>query len=408
MLKLSNKHLIALAAGTVASVLAFLLVTPEAEATRFEPNAPVTLVAGPPRGAGTMARVDGRRRGCVDAIPDSLKQVWRLPLRGGVEMPAAVDQDGSVVVALTLAEVVQVSPSGVEQWRTKTGISTATVAPVILRDGTRLVLNALGEAWAINPNGSIRFRVDLGSLGRDPRVAPLPLENSTVVVAAGPNILILEPDGSIRAQTRAEESLVGSLIETPSGIVGTTDSGKVILWSPPLAPKILGTFRGSIRDGALLADDQTLLAVVDRRRLVAFNLLSGSTETRASLFGLEGPPSLSPNGVTFNTTYGGLLVGNATSGEILRVPLDPGATSQGIDDAGVLSALYTRSSPPILVDRRARVLFARADGRVGVVNTSGRVFVFDSGCDETTSIVAAPQNRFVLTCRAGALLMLGP
>jgi hypothetical protein len=355
-----------------------------------------------------MARVDGKRSGCIESIPDSLKRIWRLPLRGGIEMPAAIDQDGAIVVALTLAEVVQVSASGVEQWRAKTGISTATVAPVILRDGTRLILNALGEAWGITPNGSIRFRVDLGNLGRDPRVSPLPLDNSTVAIAAGPNLLILEPDGSIRAQSRAEESLVGSLLESPNGILGTTDSGKVILWSPPLAPKTIGTFHGNIRDGAIMADEQTLLAVVDRRRLVAFNLNSGATETRASVFGLEGPPSLSPNGVTFNTTYGGILVGNAASGEILRVPLDPGASSQGVDDAGALGALYARTSPPILVDHRARVLFARADGRVGVVNTSGRVVATESGCEEVTSIVGGAQQRFVLTCRTGNLVMLGP
>jgi len=39
--------------------------------------------------------------------------------------------------------------------------------PVLLSDGTRFVITAIGEAWGVTLQGARRFRTDLTSVGRD-------------------------------------------------------------------------------------------------------------------------------------------------------------------------------------------------------------------------------------------------
>lgn len=365
---------------------------------------PIHIVVGTPAGAQPMARVDPARSGCTAQLPDRPREVWNRGLRGGIEQLPAVDDKGNVILATGSGEMVQLGPDGTEQWRTRTGVGSAGTAPVILSDGTRFVITAAGEAWGVTAQGTRKFRVDLTSVGREIRVAPLPRDDGSVVIAAWSRMLVLSADGTIRDQVDTKETLVGALLGARDGIVATSESGSVWMWSPPLAPRKIGTLQGTARAGAALADTLTLAAVVDNRRLTTMDLRTGALTTRETVSGLEGPPAAGPGQVVYAASMSGLLIGMGPAAETLRVALSPQTT---LEDGGVV--VTSQSSPPVLCDRAGRVAFVRGDGRVGVVSADGRVSAISSlACYDPMGVVPAGGSKFLVACRGGTLRAYGP
>ncbi len=370
---------------------------------QHDPALPVHIVVGPPPGAHPMARTDPARTARTAELPSQPREIWNRGVRGGIEQVPAVDDHGNVILATSTGELAQLGPDGTEQWRIGLGQqkSAATVSPVILSDGTRLVLNAMGEAWGVSPSGAKRFSESHGAAGRDSRVALLPRDDGSAVAAVWGRLIVIGSDGKVRDHAQIGEAIVGALIGTRDGIVATSDSGAVWLWAPPLSPRRIGSFQGSVREGVALADDRTLIAVVDRRRLVAMDRRTGALTTREVLAGMEGPPAIGSGGTAFVATMGGVLVGMGAAAEVLRVALSPQPAAG--DDAGVVSY---RSSPPVIVDRAGRVAFVRADGKVGVVAPDGAISAAQGmACYDPMGIVPAGPKRFLVACRAGTIRM---
>jgi hypothetical protein len=394
-------------AAGVALGFAAALLAGVATARRAEVALPVRIVVGAPPGPSPMARVDAARSGRADELPDSPLELWHRTVRGGVELPVAVGEGGAVVAATAIGEVVQLGADGAEQWRARLGASTISAGPALTSDGTRVLLTSLGEAWGLSAAGAVKFRTELGGYGRDPRAAPLPRDDGSVVVAIARHLLVLGDDGAVRDHATTTEPIVGALVGSRHGVLATTESGGVLAWSSPLAPRAIGSFGGSVRDGAALADEQTLMAVADLRRLVGLDLRTGATTARASLFGLQGPPAIGPRGAAYAVTLSGVLVGASASAELLRVALDPVAVAA--EDGGVSSApIVGRAVPPMLADRVGRVAFVRGDGRVGVVSPDGRVaLAATTACYDPTAMAPLGRGRFVVACRGGSVRAYG-
>ncbi len=392
---------------SLGAVGAVTLFGTRAFAERVTTALPNHLVVGPPSGATPMARVDASRTGSVAELPDNPHELWREVVRGGIEAPVVSAENGALVVATSAAELVQLSASGKEQWRVRLGLGAASASPSVLSDGTRVVVTALGEAWGFGASGIQRFRADLSHFGRDARAAPLPLDNNTVVIALGTNLIVLSADGLVLRHGRAEEPLVGSLATGPLGTMALTESGKVLVWSPPIGPRVLGTLRGVAREGMALDRGTRLFAIVDHQRLCVFDLNTAVGQTTFSIFGLEGPPAIDARGVAYATTYSGLLVGVSSHGDVLRIPLDTGASDGSVEDAGITWNLYTRYSPPVIVDRSGRIAYVRPDGRFGVVSR-GRSSEPKRLCPDPTSLVAGGAGKVIVACRGGSIWMFGP
>jgi outer membrane protein assembly factor BamB len=366
---------------------------------------PIHIVVGTPAGAQPMARVDPARSGCTNELPERPRELWNRGLRGGIEQVPAVDDRGNVIIATASGELAQLGADGTEQWRTRLGVSSASTAPVILSDATRFVVTAIGEAWGVSAQGTRKFKTDLSGLGREARVAALPRDDGSVVLGLWSRLVVLGPDGSIRDQVDTREMLVGALLGTRDGIIATSDTGSVWIWSAPLAPRKIGTLQGIARAGAALADAQTLVAVVDNRRLTAMDLRTGGLTTRETLSGLEGPPAAGPGSVAYAASLSGLLIGLGPAAETMRVALSPQVVVG--DDGGTSAAVH--SSPPVVCDRKGRVAFVRGDGRVGVVAADGRVSsVSSAACYDPLGVVPAAQRTFLVACRSGTLRAYGP
>src|SRR5262245_60898482 len=245
-------------------------------ADAIDPSMPRTVVVGAPRGAAPSERLDPRRTGRARTrLPSSPVEVWRRHVSGGIDLPPLVDGAGNIIVSLTMPEVAKYGPDAKEIWRTRVGTAAALAPPTLLGDGTIAVVTSAGIAWGLTPGGAHRFSTPLGVRGRDTDTAPLALADGGLIVAAGNAIVEIDADGAIRARATLDdrppgappaiERAAGAIIDSPAGALVTTDTGSVYRFRPPAPPRKIGSFGGTTRRGALLADDRTLLAVVDGR-----------------------------------------------------------------------------------------------------------------------------------------------
>lgn len=421
-----------------------------ARADVLDPTMPRVLVVGPPQGHAPSERLDASRSGRTRTrLPFPLVEVWRRHLTGGVEQPPVVDAQDNILAALTVPEVVKLAPDGKEIWRVRLGNAAPVVPPALTSDGTLVTVTSAGIAWGISPTGSVRFSTPLGVRGRDVDTAPLALADGGVVIAAGGALLEIDRDGAIRARTAldprpgsVDSRVSGALLTGPAGdgkgpsfagTLFTTESGSVFLWRPPGAPRKLGSFGGVPRRGAMLADGRTLVAVVDTRRVVGLDLLTGTTQVRASGYPgalFDSPAALAPEaidrgplaqmgpGVALVTVQTGLLLGlDGAGNERARLSLDKpppallgvlGGAVGGPGGATFFGTAEFKPSPPLIVDAQGRVGFARANGRVGVVGPDGALSLAgERVCLTPIAVVPAGEKRMLLVCRDGGLWLYG-
>jgi len=394
---------------SAASAMLASVAAHHARADRARPEFPATVVVGPSPGAEPMARGNVARTGQTTRLPDPPHEVWHRKIRGGLSLAPAVDARGAIVVAAAVAEVVQVSPDGAEQWHHPLGMSVSTAGPVILSDDTRMVVTALGDAWGFGPDGSVRFQVDLSHLGADPQVAPLPRDNGHVVLAIAAHLVEIDARGRVADQVALPERVVGMLLQSPQGVIATGESGKVYAWSQPHAPRVIGAFGGQVREGAVLDAHDAIVAVVDASRLVRMDPNTGATTTLLSLLGMESPPAIGTRSTIWVTTAAGSLIGMSGADEAARVPLHPAPPADADPDAGSIVSAYLSPSPPVVTDHDGRVAFVRSDGRVGVVDPSGAVHAVEApACGSPIALVAAGDRKFLVACKNGSIKLYGP
>ncbi|MFO0756218.1 MAG: hypothetical protein U0359_06985 [Byssovorax sp.] len=412
---------------------------------------PRVLPVGAPRGEAPSERLDGQRTGRTRSrLPFPVVEVWRRHLTGGIEQPPVVDAEGNIWSVLTVPEAIKLGPDGKELWRARLGNAAAVVPPVLTSDGTLLVITSAGIAWGIAPSGAVRFSTPLGVRGRDMDVAPLALGDGGALIAAGGTLLEIDRDGAIRARASLDSRpgsmdsrVAGALVAGPpddgkgpsfAGTLFTTESGSVFLFRPPLAPRRLGSFGGLPRRGAILADNRTLLAVVDTRRVVGLDLLTGTTQVRATgypgaLFDspavlapeqiAKGPLAMLGPSVALVSVQSGLLLGlDAAGNERARLVLDKppppplsavlGGAVGGTSGPSFFNAPELKPSPPMIVDPDGRIGFARVSGRVGVVGPDGALSLAgERVCLTPVAVVPAGDKRMLLACRDGGLWLYG-
>jgi hypothetical protein len=428
--------------GAVSAALLPLVSFALADA--LDPSVPHTVVVGTPKGAAPAERVDAERTGRTKTkLPSSPREVWKKTLPSGTIFAPLVDGQGNLTFALTTSIVVRWSSEGKEQWRVQlpTAASSAvTVAapPVLLSSGMVAVVTSLGELVGISPSGSIRYTTALGastaSSSRDGGVSPIALDDGGLAVASGRTLLELSADGSVRARAQLDDAAVGALIPSSEGTVVTTSSGAVYSFKPPGVPRKIGSFGGSVRKGASRADERTLFAVVDNRRIVSLDIPTGTTHTRASagllLGGFDAPVAVGPGGTAVTGAFAGVLLSIDSSGnEKVRISIDPtlstnpdagaaptsgpmvpppypGGPGSPYSPASPFGAVDMRPSPPVLVDSDGRIAFVRANGKAGIVSPDGNMTLLnDRVCGKPVAVQPAGAKKLVVTCEEGTVVM---
>ncbi|HEY3822654.1 MAG TPA: hypothetical protein VGL81_36060 [Polyangiaceae bacterium] len=384
---------------------------------------PRTLVVGSPAGGARTDRIDAARSGrSGTALPlaesGGLRIEWKAAIGASVDVAPVVDARGSTYVVGARGEIVAVARDGSERWRVTTGAIQPS-APALLSDDSLVFSDAAGEAVAVR-EGVVRWRVRFGRSDPARAVPPAPvaLDDGGVVVATARDLAVLDAEGHERSRMTLPESTAFPLVAALGKILAVTSSGAVWSWAPGASEVTrVASFGGPIDDGAALADDHTLLAVVGgRQHLVAVDLIRATTTTRAvTPSGLWlGPPSM-----TAGTAH--LLLQAPTSELALAVDASGSETSRAlltthpppISADGGVAQLVALPHTPLLVDAAGTLAFATVDGGVGVVS-GGVVDVVADVCPPapgprgaaaaTAALAPLGAGAFVALCRAGTLV----
>ncbi len=368
----------------------------------LDPTVAQELRVGRPGGFAPLFRLDAARSGRTPlALPARPQVIWRQRITGSIDLPAAVDERGAIVVA-GASGIVQLSKTGAIEWsRSEPAVS----GPVLTTRGERVVLTGSGELLYFTRSGDVVRRLQLASAPLRTDAPLLPLEDGGVLVAAAGDVSRLTPSASVRHVARFNDE-VRTLLESPAGLVVTTELGDVHLWSPPHAPRKVGSFAGRVSTGAALGSDRRVIASVDQSRLVELDLSTRSRHVRVSVPGLlfQGAPVLTPTHETRILSFEGTLLGHEAGGqETLRVALTAGAASPDRRPA-----THFGGAPPLLLDARGACAFALPNAEVGIVDADGDVHTApEASCIDPVSLVPAGPRRMLLACRSGQLLMIG-
>jgi hypothetical protein len=197
-------------------------------------------------------------------------------------------------------------------------------------------------------------------------------------------------------------------------------TGDVYAWypAPGRSPTRIGTFGGSVDDGAALAADGTLLAVVDGTRLVALEPAHGVATTRASTattgtLALLGPPATHDNSVAFfaaTATRTLAIALDASGAESLRQSVASSPLPPLADGGPGRPAVPPHLGP--LVDPQGDIAFALPTGELGVVTPAGAADLVSEVCARfsTNPALAAlgahPSSTFAGLAPAAPFAML--
>lgn len=375
-------------------LLALMGLAPSAHATN--PAYAKRTRVGTSSGATTMARADISRSGLTkSALPAALKVERELRVPGGITTGMLSDGDGRLIVATLDPELVQLDPTGKQQWSASTGKSAAVVQPVLTSDGTRVVLNADNQLLGFGSSGKRRFTLQLPA-GYSPSADLLPMPDGSVVVALSNRLVRVSAEGRVLDTARAH-SKVAALLGKGRDVLALTNAGDLLRWRSPHPPRRIAGLGGPPTGGVIRG--RHLLTVVGGRKLLDIDLPTLTQHVRWSLQGsdaLDSPVAL-PDGDTLSWTSDGLLLRHSKSGtERMRVSLEPGATSPS-----------PVTNSPVLADASGRFAFARAGLGLGIVDADGSLhFVEGASCEAPVSLIAIGGSRFALGCRSGVLWLL--
>lgn len=401
----SRAALAALLAGGLVAAATWTRAQP------LDPTLPQERVLGQPAAPAAMARLDPGRSGlCRSPLPAAPHVLWRTRAQGGIGHPVAVDGNGAIVIASSIAQVEQLDPHGKPAWTVRTARGAPLTTPVITSDGTRVVVVPGPRLIGIDPTGRVRFKRALEAPGASASAvdAPLPLETGGVAVALGSTMLRVDPAGRVVATADAPET-IQALLGRGGSLLAVTRRGNVLAWRSPAAPSRIGSFGGKVNGWPVLCSAHSLCAAVDHHRIVELDLDKGVRHVRLDdpSIPLLGSPAVSATHATLTPTEDGLVLGNDASGkETLRVALIPGSLSP---DGGASRTLVRRTTPPpLIVDRQGTLGFARPGLDAGVVSPAGDLHTArGTACADPVGVAPAGPHRMVVACRSGLLWLVG-
>jgi outer membrane protein assembly factor BamB len=392
----------------VAAAASVALVVLAARAQTIETKRARTIVVGTPRGAAPAERVDGARSGGARApLPGSTLHVaWRRSLGLPITAAPLVDALGDVTVVAARGDVVVLAGGdGEERAHTLVG-AAATSGAALLSDGTVVVMTSQGDVVGVRL-GDVRFRARVG--GGRTSVAPLALDDGGFVVATPLELLAFDAEGGVRARAAIDAGtapvallLGGKPTGEPVVYAVYATTGDVYGWVPASGrePERIGTFRGATDDGAALAADGSLLAVVAGEALVALDPVHGTTTTRAStattgVLALAGPPATLRGGVALlglNASRTLALAFDAAGAETLHQAVGP-TSLPVLADGGVGHGAVPPHVGPLL-DGQGAIAFALPSGEIGVISAAGSVDVVNEVCNRAGAAAGRANATF--------------
>jgi hypothetical protein len=327
-------------------------------------------------------------------LPENPEVAWRVRVAGGVAFAPAVTPEGSVIVSLTTPVVAEYDKRGRLSWTARLGASTAATTPLVLGDGSRLVLTQAGEALAFSPRGEPLRRIALpfASLDVEPQLAAT--FDGGLLIAAGRRVVRLDASLGVVSSVRANRD-IKALLTDPDHSLVVTSNGEVFELGLNGALRRLAVFAGVV-DAVVRNAPEHLLAIVDKRRLVELDLSTLSQTTRFAEPDVELLPMLAQNAkgeVRVLTNLDFLLALGADARESFRVALP--------------SAVARRAATEFAFDAQGTTLIARSGVDLVSVRADGSLVRLEgTACADPLAPLGAAPGYAVLACRSGIVLGL--
>jgi hypothetical protein len=326
-------------------------------------------------------------------LPETPEVSWRVRVAGGVSFAPAVAPEGSIILGLTTPVVAEYDARGRLSWTARLGASSAATSPLVLGDGSRLVLTQAGEALAFSPRGELVRRVALpfASLEAPPQLAAA--HDGGLLMAAGRRVVRLDASLGVVESVRASRD-VKALLPDPEHPLVVVGSGEVFELTAGGLRRV-AVFAGIV-DAVTRGAPEHLLALVDKRRLVDLDLSTLSQTTRFAEPDVELLPLLAQNPrgeLRLLTNLDFLVALGADARESFRVTLP--------------SALARRSASEFTFDAQGTTLIVRSGVDLVSVQADGSlVRVEGTACAEPLPPLGAAPGYAVLACRSGIVLGL--
>lgn len=341
-----------------------------------------------------LLRGNPGRTGLVKSFPASIKQLWKIHIKEGLSLPAVAAAD-AIVVAAASGHLVELAPGSGKELQRVALPAPAIRGLLVTSRGDRVVLTAAGECVGYRASGELRFRRPLPAAPRDLQAAPLPLPGGGLLVAAGAALLRLDGEGRVQDRVELPEAAAEALLLAPRGFFAVSRGGKVYRWSPPEAPRLLGSLGGAL-SATPLAGPRGPIAVVDEQRLVFFDAATGQPGvTVATTASLPGPLALGASDeVWASTSTGTLLAIHPEGRELERVP----ALAIPPDPPGPRDTLLTAEG--------GRVALLRATGELVLWSREGEITSEQRVCGTPLGLLSDGAH-LVVSCGDGTVAAFG-
>lgn len=383
-------------------------------------------------------RGGGPRTGRASALPMTPHQRWSRASLGRIDWPIAVDSEGNVVVVVApsggglegqLVELANATgqPKSVTKLRSPSSdldgmaplvADTAAGAPIVLSNGTRVVVTIRGYAIGIAPGGTVMFRTRIANeLASVPRVGLAPLPGGGFTVSRRPELVELDSKGTIVDRVRADAAPFIAARDNGE-VLAVNNQGELYSWRAHRVPRLIGTFgdkspatdgpcRGGLAvDGSSQPGGRRERAICVSESLVEqIDLVTGLRKALLPKLPLpyRTAPGVGLKGDVAVVVAGGALIGIGALGNDLGPFEVPGAAPITLGkDGGVPYIPALNEVSPIVADDGA-IAWASSDGvaivRTGVVTRVSRCGgVFGSS---TAALASAGPGTLVVACSDG-------
>ncbi len=438
------RNTIATGASVIGLVAIGWLAIAPSRAEVVDPTVATSIAVGEGGAAWANDRGGPSRAARVQSLPREPKLRWTRGVGGRLDWPAISDANGNVVAVVAPSgggaaegQLVELSgtngnPKSAAKLRTPAASSETTLEgmlplmadsaagpPVILTNGTRVVVTVRGYALGIAPGGTILFRTKLGGeIASVPRVGVAPLPNGGFAVARRPEMIELDSHGTIVDRVRIDVGPYLAVRENGE-VVSVNAQGDVYSWRAHRVPRNVGSFsapiataEGPCRGGVVIDGVAAPTKGERRERALCANeqvveQLDLNSGVRKALMGKLPVPyrtglSVGARGDLAITIAGGALLGIGALGNDLG-PFDvPGAAPIAMKDSGVAYIPAVGEVAPIIADDGA-MAWGSSDGvailRAGVVSKVSRCgSMFASS---TAGLGSAGAGTLLISCIDG-------
>jgi hypothetical protein len=387
------------AAGALLLLAGAAVLAPTAEASSFDPTLAQEVALGPPAGSAPMEGLDARNTGqSRTPFPASPAVGFRTRLPHGIAHAPATDDRGRIVIAHSLPRISEYDRSGKLLWTLRTSAEPAA-GPAILSDRTRLFVTTNAELVGVSPAGVQRFRhlLPIGELRSPPLIVAL--ADGGAALSNGHDVLRIDRSGQVTARDRL--NFVRSLVEWRGELFAVTDSGDIQRLRAVTGFTLIASFGGRTPEGGAVSREGVFRAVVDEHRLVDLELSTLNRKVRFfdSSLTLAGPPVVLDGGETRTVAAEGVVLGHDRSGtDSVRVALQARAPSGS-----------TAPEPRPVADAGGTLVVARRGQEVALVGADGRTTIIDgTACAEPLRPTPLAPSSLLLACRSGQIWRVDP